>query len=242
MALTRDDLISHLVEQLQFLDASCDSYDRGFMLESKRIAVALRVLFHDTGASHSVLGLLGEKNTMRFPSNLLGVPAPEDPAMTVVQVVKGGLAAACFSLESDESLWVPFYETRPIDFVQSTSFEDWWKTPVMSDATGHSFSRRNFVLIVANKDGGAHVDRSGLPVDFEALTQGSMGWVSDSSQPLQSPAPAALRHIAEEARVAIRHHFGDELGATSATPVPVVVDRGEVIFIGGAAMWSTQPS
>jgi hypothetical protein len=47
---------------------------------------------------------------------------------------------------------------------------DWWHDPVLTDADGAAFSREDLVLLVANKDGGAHVDRT-LPPEYAALTR-----------------------------------------------------------------------
>jgi hypothetical protein len=47
---------------------------------------------------------------------------------------------------------------------------DWWNDPVLEDAEGNEYSRGSFVLWVANKDGGAHVDAE-LPPGYLALTQ-----------------------------------------------------------------------
>lgn len=43
----------------------------------RTLSVSLRVLLHDTASSHSVLGQLGEKEKMRFPSNLLVDKTPD---------------------------------------------------------------------------------------------------------------------------------------------------------------------
>ena len=37
-------------------------------------------------------------------------------------------------------------------------FRQWWESVILTDQLGNSFSRRSFVLALANKDGGAHVD------------------------------------------------------------------------------------
>lgn len=242
MPLTRAELIVHLVEQLQFLDASCASFDLGAEIEAKRLATSLRVLLHDTAASHSVLEQLGEKHAMRWPSNLIEPEAPPVPGAVSVESSYPGLAIMGTPFDGGNPVWVPYYETEDVDMASSLSFDGWWKASVMHDGTGHGFSRRNFVLVVANKDGGSHVDGSGLPADFAALASGSIGWSSgmsdDSMKPFtDSPAPAALRQVAEEVRVAIRHHFGAELGAAETARFSPRPDRGEMMYVGGMQMW-----
>ncbi len=56
---TTADTIDQLKEQWCFLKNSCDLYDKGFKCEAKRIALTLRILFHDNGtSSHSLFNQL----------------------------------------------------------------------------------------------------------------------------------------------------------------------------------------
>lgn len=45
----------HLRRQIRFLEHSCSSYDAGFFDEAIRIATVLRVLFHQTQRSTSLM-------------------------------------------------------------------------------------------------------------------------------------------------------------------------------------------
>jgi hypothetical protein len=60
------DLEYDLAEQLRFLASSGRAFDQGELSESKRIALVIRVLVHDTGASHSLLAQLGIKDTLAW--------------------------------------------------------------------------------------------------------------------------------------------------------------------------------
>src|SRR5690242_19364364 len=55
MTIDIQKLKQHLRRQLLFLAHSCSSYDHGFHDEALRMAVVLRVLFHDTKQSTSLL-------------------------------------------------------------------------------------------------------------------------------------------------------------------------------------------
>ena len=59
---TEDELRTHLQEQVRFLKTSAESFDKGDRTEAKRLAVAVRILFHDTKHSLSLLGQLGLKS------------------------------------------------------------------------------------------------------------------------------------------------------------------------------------
>ena len=62
----RPRLLASLAEAREFLSASSNSYDHGFEAEAKRIAVSLRMLLHDTSASHSVLEQLRVKRAIHW--------------------------------------------------------------------------------------------------------------------------------------------------------------------------------
>jgi hypothetical protein len=82
-------------------------------------------------------------------------------------------------------------------------FDAWWTSTVVTDQQGNPFSRRAFVLGVANQDGGAHIDAALGPA-YGALTRrGSLGiQLHDGTggmQPFgQSLALTTVRQIAWE--------------------------------------------
>jgi hypothetical protein len=59
-------LIGALIEQADFLRQSAAAFNSGRFAEAKRLAVAVRILCHDTGRSHSLLGQLGLLDELRF--------------------------------------------------------------------------------------------------------------------------------------------------------------------------------
>ena len=71
LELSKQDLESHLREQIEFLKRSTKSYDEGFESEGKRIAVVLRVLLHDTNQSLSLLNQLRFKNILFHDTALI---------------------------------------------------------------------------------------------------------------------------------------------------------------------------
>ena len=81
-------------------------------------------------------------------------------------------------------------------------FDAWWTDPVTKDTTGALFSRRDYVLNLANKEGGAHVDPK-LTGKWAALTrENALGWFASVEPgvdiPLDSPALASVRQISHE--------------------------------------------
>ncbi|MFJ2502533.1 hypothetical protein [Microbacterium sp. NPDC087592] len=219
MALTRDDLLQLLAEQLELLDLHCERFDSGRRVTSLSLSTTIRVLVHDTSSSHSVLGSLGVKETMRFldASDYQRLAQFSKPGDRRVQGSEPGLVAAFFPDEGDP-YFIPRFETPEPDLPER-AFEDWWQLPTMSDDSGYEFSRRNLVLTVANKAGGAHVDRMGTSAVFNDLARkGSLGFWTVNGRVLASPVPPAIRQIAEELRLAIRAAFAEELGELATHP------------------------
>lgn len=213
------DLHQDLAEQLAFLEMSCASYDAGMRIEAKRLAVTVRVLVHDTSVSQSLLWQMGIKQKLRWlfsgggvhPQNLLSTSSLCVHRMSV----------------SDGRAIFQFAPLDPEDMLAEgrlTTFDTWWESPVIKDQNGETFTRRNLVLALANKDGGAHIDR--LQRRIRALAhEGSLGWrlgsapseAAPDDPPAQlitlTPLLASVRTIAEEVRLSL-------LNQTNITGLP----------------------
>lgn len=148
---TEDELKSHLKEQIQFLIRSCESYDKGFESEAKRLAVVIRVLLHDTSRSKSLLNLLKMKNILFYDST---VDLPPN-----VLFAQTGLVRMQIGSSSNELKYIPPLDNDPPERVnKKVPFTNWWNKTVFFDINRNKFSRNDLILAIANKDGGAHVD------------------------------------------------------------------------------------
>jgi hypothetical protein len=186
---TRRELKELLGEHLDWLRASGERFDAGHVSESKRIAVAIRALVHDTSASTSLLTQLGMRNQMTW---LSAVP----------------LEATGFSgppwVDSPQSSG---FEPLSILPSHSSDFDSWWTWSLLPDFDV-AVTRSWLVLQVANFDGGAHVDPT-LPASYRSLSrEGGLeplrinsagGRYKDSSNPI----PSGLRTICSEVVVSI---------------------------------------
>ena len=139
------DFNKQLKRHVSFISSSCERYDLGFVEEALRIAVSLRVIFHDTFQSKSILTHLNIKNNL---SILSSIKNKEE------NTVDGHSPA----------LMVPFFLTPDGITPQlnvsrkkeSISAEEWWNEIIFLQ--NGEFSRKNVVLSASNQDGGAHVD------------------------------------------------------------------------------------
>lgn len=214
MASQRD-LIQDLLEQWDFLKSSMIAFDSGRWHEAKRLALTIRVLVYDQGGT-SLLTQLGVKDRLKWlasgggvhPENRLPTQSLTSMRMTAVQ---GGA----------EVSYVPHDEEYLLDarFVRFTDFEDWWTSPVIKDNEARIFSRKNLVLMLANRDGGGHIGR--LEVSERALASGrDFGWafgVGDELVPVElSPVLPSVRTIAGELDLML-HNQRSVLGLVSGS-------------------------
>lgn len=188
-------LLENLAESTQFLISSASSFDRGYEAEAKRLAVTLRVLLHDTPQSHSLLDLLGVKDQIRF-TNTAAEIEPDNVLPTLGLVMM-------LPVDGSPRYVPPLGNLPPPSIRFPAEFAIWWNNDVTKDKSRNLWSRKSFVLTLANKEGGAHVDPS-LNDKYEALVRrNGLAWLTNnpdgSLRPLEgSPAAASVRQITYE--------------------------------------------
>lgn len=192
---TKQELLTHLQEQLDFLKISADGYDAGITSEAKRMAVTLRVLLHDHGNSHSLLGQLGMKNRKFFDTS---VREPKN-YKRIGSYVGLVLINTPIDKEMFQPAYIPFLDEAVPGESRYTEFDTYWNETICIDGDNNEYSREDMVRTVADQDGGAHVD-AGLTEKYSRLSrQNSMGWIiGDSNIPLKGIELALIRQIAHE--------------------------------------------
>ncbi len=149
---TENELKSHLKEHIQFLSRSAKSYDEGFISEAKRMAVSLRVLLHDTKNSISLLTQLNKKDILFYDNSLDDRPKNIAPFMGLIAI------GINFVNGNSNASYIPRLDDDLRGTTRKKSFEDWWNKIVLDDKKDNILTRKDLVLTVANKDGGAHID------------------------------------------------------------------------------------
>ncbi len=191
---SQSDLSEHLADHIDFLQVSADSYDKGFTGESKRLAVSIRVLVHDTKNAKSLLGQLGKKYFLEYNDSSF-------PIIPGNLSSHFGLVVMTSSLRNGGAGYRAFLDHSPMSGSKTLSFDQWWELPVFFDLNGNQMSRKDIVLSVADQDGGAHVDPVLNQKYADLSRNNSLGWVySDgtTSKTLEGPERAAVRQIAHE--------------------------------------------
>lgn len=197
MAVPESELETHLKEQIGFLVSSCEIYDDGKREEAKRIAAHLRILFHNTGMSKSLLRQLG-LDSMHY----INTAEPYDPNNLVSTV---SLVIFKFNNSAGRRAWMAPRGNPPrLPQKAHLGFLDWWNMPVIV-ARGKIkdiiFSRKDLVLYVANTDGGSHVD-SMLDETYMAISRwnaiGITTIQNGIEKPIDNPVFPCIRQIAHE--------------------------------------------
>lgn len=161
MNQTKKDLLNHFNEQVKFLKASSYSYDKGFYGEAKRLACTIAVLVYDSKGSISLFTQLRIKNIRFYDTGVM------HDKMKKIMKEKLGESGRNFHCDiqrlvclahmgPDPKLYPPLLEDGLKDH-NKLSFNDWWHQKVIDDSK-NKFTRKDIVLSVRNKDGGAHVD------------------------------------------------------------------------------------
>jgi hypothetical protein len=188
------DLLAQLRRQLGFLQRSSASYDAGYLDEAIRIALTLRVLFHDTKNSRSLLRQLGRRDIQ-----LLSSVEPFGPNVVYAQGMGKTVIHAAHSGSS--GAFVP--NLGPYEGAHLLSLDRWWQQVVLIQG-GRQVQRVQLILAAANKDGGAHVDPALTP-EYEALAaEGAFGHfhfkdaLGERSWPVVNAHFVFLRQIGQE--------------------------------------------
>ncbi len=189
---SKEELQQHLRDTIQALELSSSSFDEGFEGEAKRLAAAIRVLVHDTGSSKSLLGQLGQKSIQFYETS---IPCDLRTIMTY-----SGLTS--IEQTPEGAKYVAVLDMLPPDCPPRwVSFDEWWNRVIFVDRKGSETSRKDLILVIANKDGGAHVDPI-LDEKYADLSRrNSLAWRFSSPRgdvPLEGPEKAAVRQITHE--------------------------------------------
>jgi SEC-C motif len=200
------ELLTKLGSRIGFLERSVAAFDAGHEDEGEQLALGARVLLHDTGHSHSLLGQLGVKTALGYTDTSIH-HEPE------TEHLGGGLHKATVTRHAGLVMWQST-ESGPWTYAPvlrpdgesrinpPAAFDQWWQKPFLTDTSGRPITRRSVVLDVANKDGGAHVAKA-IPEAFRQLASGAslpvqVAAEDGSSSGIPGIVMATMRQIAFE--------------------------------------------
>ncbi len=178
--------------QVRFIEKSCAAYDSGDQEESIRIAAALRIIFHDTRSSvslirHLHLGDLKMLSTSRGHGDITDY-----------------LAFELHLDQADPATMTPFLGRSFAPIPLSV----WWNQQPVFAHEGEKYTRRRIILSAADKDGGAHYDAK-LESFYEVLTSGHYG-LAITATGTALPFEQGITHRPKNTHLALLRQFGHE--------------------------------
>lgn len=216
MGRTSEDLLVKLKIQIRFLAAACSRFDEGDAEEATEIASKARVLLHDTDTSRSLLGQVKVKDRISY----LNTADPLDPrnllshhGLLVIKMTIPRSGQATFDPSTGEGgQYVPALGDGP---VRLSPFQHWWHEIVIKDQAGTTWTRKQIVLELANKEGGSHVHPSQSGRYDKLANKNALGWIygdGTTEEPLtRNPVYASMRQIGYELEMTLKRELSRRL-------------------------------
>jgi len=203
MARSKENILARLKEQMDFLRASLRGFYGGDFAESVRIATIIRVLVHESRRSKPLL-MQAKPNGLELPilGNVGEWPGEEQILGFVVGVRIGQTLAPAVDLGSSH-------------YALST-IGAWWNRTVFTFpsrlSTQLTYRRKQVVLILANREGGAHIDENEDPDYARLLTSLPLSFVVSG---IRVETPDLARFLTAQSGVEMleclkRNFFPDE--------------------------------
>ncbi|MFB1295209.1 hypothetical protein ACAG24_006830 [Mycobacterium sp. pW049] len=198
---TQAESLQALEDLLSAIRSASERFDQGRHIEAKSLAGHLGALLHHCDDSDAVIDRLGLRDTLTWVDTA-GVPNPKTTCstagLTLMRIRSRHHGAGEFVPKLAMYPPVPI-RTRGGDQIFSGTripFGDWWTNPVVKDADGAEYSRKQLVLAL----GHAHDPESAAARDALESSP-SLGWVvagcADKSL-CGSPVIASVRQIGYE--------------------------------------------
>ena len=215
--MDRDLFLEKLSEQCLIIQDCSKLFDEARTHMALPLATSLRVLLHSTQKSVGLLMAHGDIDNLSFlntntfsPTNLL---ASCGLLSIVAQVNENGVV---------QTQYCPFLSNYP-PIAKESDFNDWWNEVILKTKGGSTKTRAQIIKMIANKDGGAHVENDEKEIQklHKVKDGSSIGWEVEQNgvmTPIDTNiAYASLRQIAYEVLCTIAKHY-DELEITYLEP------------------------
>ena len=153
--------VENLLEQrygefVNLLSVLCQYFDNDEKeILALPISTAIRVLVHDTPNSTSLLKHLDKKNIKFISTNTT------HPKEKVHLGLVGRINVGVTDGKGGEAKYWPLCNEKYFSMPEESNyleFEEWWGAERIFSSSQSSLTRKDLVLSVANKDGGAHFD------------------------------------------------------------------------------------
>ena len=159
------------------------------------MAATLRILLHDGRQGQSLLRQMNLQDARFFDTAPKVNPANLLPTFGLVMVAFGAefRFVAPLAMEREHG-------------VMMLPFDVWWKKVVVNIPDQFALTRRDLVLLMADQDGGAHVDPEIDERYYRLTRENALGFTVETQigrQPLTGIETASIRQIANEVRCSL---------------------------------------
>jgi hypothetical protein len=196
-SINKAQLIIQLNDCLKRLRTFNEIYDSGDISIAKDIAVKLRLLFHNTNKSKSLIRQLKLEHV-----SFVDTADPYDARNLLTH--HGLLQLNCINNDFSLGPMLTLSKIRHVDF------NNWWDSKkIIVDRKKNVFTRRLIILELADTDGGAHVDPELNEYYYDLSRANTLGWTyhdvkTNSDQPLNDPVPPCIRQISYETELTFK--------------------------------------
>lgn len=169
----------------------CADFDSGELIDEAGMALQLRMLFFDLSGGRSVMNQLGVANRQKILSTLPQAITHRTILSTGFLGIKGEIGNLSWFAGLDES-----QGKRQLLTTERWLEEIVLKTPALS------FDRGKIIRVIADKEGGSHLDPEIDPAYYEFAKNNGLGWVQIDAHGqeinLGDPFPHVLRQMCYE--------------------------------------------
>lgn len=156
------EIFQSLVEQIKFLSNDCLLFDNGDKSYGKRMSLTLRLLLYDSKFSHSLLRQIKDEFVFNYPDFIdISTTKGSLPNPETTNFLRTSMCSYLLNhtIESEEILKPQPIKINVGERYPSRSFNTWWeKNYVLSIDNKNFLTRKDIVTLLADQDGGAHVD------------------------------------------------------------------------------------
>ncbi|MDF0377710.1 hypothetical protein [Methylophilus sp. YYY-1] len=226
---TQQEILNSFNHNCDYLYRSCRAFDAGMENEAIRLSSTLRTLLHQTNKSNSILNQMNKLRSLNYVDsgirkNILIQTLNQNatPGFKYnFHPIDTGLVIPGF-MNNEYKFVAPLVKNRfpPADpkyncVVPVRSYSEWWEDKFIEVSNGNTFSRKDIVLALANKEGGNHLDPE-IEVKFDQLYHDNLDMFgSTNDAPLESAMPniayATVRQITFELMATFDENLGTNL-------------------------------
>lgn len=158
--ISKSELLFKITEQITMLKTYCNLFDNGNTVFSSKIALCIRVLLHNTKNCCSAYEQLKREYNLKnflFPDSR-GVNYLVDTREIKHKYVSSLLYEYNAEVMDNQiAIKIKHKTVRKYNF---WSFEDWWTKVSAISWRENNLSRKDIICLLADQDGGAHIDTS----------------------------------------------------------------------------------